>query len=99
MRLDQRYLPALRALLRRLRHDEDVALTVVNDAIAGGKDGGSIGSYLHGVQIQIEALEYAINYFSEQGRIHVSPLAVTITIVAFIVLLAGVIYLFLAGGG
>ena len=99
MKIEQRYLPALRAILRRLRHDEDVALQVVNDAVAGGKDGTGIGSYLQGLQAQIEALEYVINYWAEQGRIHVSPVTASITIVAFIALVASVIYLFLAAGG
>lgn len=101
MRIDPRYIPALKAVLRSLRHDEEVALQIINDAITTGKNGNGngIGSYVQTKQVQIEAVEFAIDYFTEQGRIHVSPLAVAATIIAFVVLLAGVIAMFVMGGG
>lgn len=101
MRIDPRYIPALKAVLRSLRHDEEVALQIINDAITTGKNGNGngIGSYVQTKQVQIEAVEFAIDYFTEQGRIHVSPLSVTISIVAFIVLLAAVIVLMILWGG
>ena len=73
----------------------------MNDAIANGKDSTGLGSYLQGVQSQIEAMEYVINFVIEQGRIHISLVTAIITITAYIVLLASVVTMFfwLSGGG
>jgi hypothetical protein len=86
MKIEQRHLPALRELLRKLKDDENAARSVADANVANGKDTSGIVALLMKIQAQIEALEDIIEAMVEQGRIHVTPATIAIASIAYLLL-------------